>query len=205
MVRFVRCSLVFVNPEVAIDSLPAAERVAWRPLDSRYLPRVLLGQAIRWAIILGVAGVAQVLLTPLAPPWLTQWPLVPLLWALLGLAALRALLWPFVSVPRCGYAVRDKDILYKTGVLWRNNQVVPFNRVQHAVNSHGPLDRYFHLATLTVNTAGGGLSVPGLAEDVAERLRVHIVAKLRAAAEAEAASLSDPSPQPAPPAGEPPA
>lgn len=201
--------LVFVNPEVAIDSLPAAERVEWRPLDARYLPRVLLGQAIRWVIILGVAGVAQVLLTPVAPPWLApvappwlaQWPLDPLLWAVLGLAALRALLWPFVSVPRCGYAVRDKDILYKTGVLWRNNQVVPFNRVQHAVNSHGPLDRYFHLATLTVNTAGGGLSVPGLGEDVAERLRVHIVARLRAAAEAEAAAASEP----APPPGEPPA
>lgn len=205
MARFVRCPFVFVNPEVSIDSLPAAERVEWRPLDSSFLPRLLLGQAIRWLIILGVAGVAQVLLTPLAPPWLTQWPLVPLLWGVLGLAALRALLWPFVSVPRCGYAVRDKDILYKAGVLWRNNQVVPFNRVQHAVNSHGPLDRHFHLATLTVNTAGGSLSVPGLGEDVAERLRVHIVARLRAAAEAEAATASAASSQPAPPPGEPPA
>ena len=196
---------MFVNPEVAIESLPATERVEWRPLDSGYLPRVLVGRAATWLIALCAAGVAQVFLTHLGHPWATQRLLVALLWAVLCLAALRALLWPFVSVPRCGYAVRDKDILYKSGVLWRTIQVVPFNRVQHAVNSHAPLDRYFHLATLTVFTAGGGpgsLSIPGLGEDVAERLRVYVIGKLRSAAEAEAAVSPNTSPQPAPAAGD---
>ena len=196
---------MFVNPEVAIESLPAAERVEWRPLDSGYLPRVLVGQAIMWLIALCAAGAAQVFLTHLGSPWATQRPLVALLWAVLCLAALRALLWPFVSVPRCGYAVRDKDILYKSGVWWRTIQVVPFNRVQHAVNSHAPLDRYFHLATLTVFTAGGGpgsLSIPGLGEDVAERLRVYVIGKLRSAAAAEAAVSPNTSPPPVPAAGD---
>ena len=196
---------MFVNPEVAIDSLPAAERVAWRPLDSRYLLRVLVGRVIVWMIALCATGLAQGPVAHFAPPWATQPPLVTLLWTVLCLAALRALLWPFLSVPRCGYAVRDKDILYKSGVLWRTNQVVPFNRVQHAVNSHAPLDRYFHLATLAVYTAGGagGLSIPGLGEDVAERLRVYIVAKLPDAAETEASANTNPRPEP--PAGGPPA
>ena len=188
---------MFVNPEIAIESLPAAERVEWRPLDSGYLPRVLVGRAITWLITLCAAGAAQVFLTHLGPAWATQRPLVALLWAVLCLAALRALLWPFASVPRCGYAVRDKDILYKSGVLWRTIQVVPFNRVQHAVNSHAPLDRYFHLATLTVFTAGGAgsLAIPGLGADVAERLRVYVIGRLRSAAEAEAAVSSNTSPQ----------
>lgn len=194
---------MFVNPEVAIDSLPAAERVAWRPLDSRYLSRVLVGRVITWLIVLCAAGVVQGLLTHFGPPWATQPLAFALLSALLCLAALRGVLWPFLSVPRCGYAVRDKDILYKSGVLWRTNQVVPFNRVQHAINGHTPLDRYFHLATLTVYTAGGAgdLSIPGLGEEVAERLRVYIVGKLPGVAEAEASANT--SPRPEPPAGGP--
>ena len=195
---------MFVNPEVSIDSLPAAERVAWRPLDSRYLARVVVGRIVVWTIVLAAAGVAQGLLTHFGPPWAMQPLAFSLLSAVLCLAALRGVLWPFVSVPRCGYAVRDKDILYKFGVLWRVNQVVPFNRVQHAVNSNAPLDRYFHLAKLTVFTAGGGagdLSIPGLGEEVAERLRVYIVGKLPGAAEAEASANT--SPRPEPPAGEP--
>lgn len=179
---------MFANPEIPVDSLPAAEQVEWRPLDPRFLPRVLLGQLIQWTIIAGAAAIAQLLATPFGPPWWTHWTVVAPAWAALCLLALRSLLWPFVSVPRRGYAVRDRDILYKTGVLWRQVQVVPFNRVQHAVTSHGPLDRRFGLATLVVFTAGGSagdMAVAGLGEEVAERLRAYIVGKLRGATEAE--------------------
>lgn len=179
---------MFVNPQVPIDALPAAERVEWQPLDPAYLPRLLVGGVIRWLVVICAAGVAQVLLTRFGPPWATHWSLIAAAWALLGLAAARSLVWPWVSVPRRGYALRDKDILYKTGVWWRSRQVVPFNRVQHAVTSNAPLDRRFGLANLTVFTAGGSvgdLVIAGLGEEVAERLRAHIVGKLRGAAEAE--------------------
>lgn len=179
---------LFVNPEVPIESLPAAELVEWRPLDARYLPRVLVGRLFVWLTVIGAAAAAQVLATHFGSPWWTHWTLVAPAWAALCALASRSLLWPFVSVPRCGYAVRDRDILHRTGVLWRRVQVVPFNRVQHAVTSHGPLDRRFGLATLVVFTAGGSagdMAVAGLGEDVAERLRAHIVGKLRGATEAE--------------------
>lgn len=179
---------MFVNPEVPIESLPAAEQVEWRPLDARFLPRVLLGQLIQWTIIAAAAATAQVLAAHLAPPWWTHWTLLAPAWAVLCLLALRGLLWPFVSVPRRGYAVRERDILHKAGVLWREVQVVPFNRVQHAVTSHAPLDRRFGLATLVVFTAGGAagdMTVAGLGEEVAERLRAYIVGKLRGVTEAE--------------------
>lgn len=179
---------MFVNPEVPIDSLPAAQRVEWQPLDPAYLPRLLVGRAILWLTIVCGAGVAQVLAIRFEPSWASHWELIAPAWALLGLAAVRSLVWPFLSVPRQGYALRDKDILYKVGVLWRSSHVVPFNRVQHAVTSNAPLDRRFGLASLTVFTAGGGLGdmvIAGLRAEVAERLCAHIVGKLRRAAEAE--------------------
>ena len=81
-------------------------------------------------------------------------------------------------MPKRGFALRDQDIVYKHGVLWRSVKAVPFNRVQHAATGSGPLDRRFGLATLTVFTAGGSggdLRVPGLNRDLAERLRGYIV------------------------------
>lgn len=181
---------MFANPEVPIDSLPPVEQVQWQPLDARYLPRLLLGRSLRWLIVVPALAVAQVLAVRFAPPEWTDWRLLVPAWALLAVLVLGSLTWPFVSVPRRGYAVRDKDILYKSGVCWRMSQVVPFNRVQHATTSHAPLDRRFGLATLTVFTAGGGggggaLGIEGLGAEVAERLRVYIVGKLRGAADAE--------------------
>ena len=87
-------------------------------------------------------------------------------------AASRALVWPLLDVPRRGYVVRDKDLVYKAGVLWRSVKAVPYNRVQHAETASGPLDRRYGLARLTVFTAGGSggdLRVDGLSSDVAER------------------------------------
>ena len=85
------------------------------------------------------------------------------------------LAWPLLSVPKRGYVVRDKDILFRKGVVWRSVTAVPFNRIQHVETSNTPLDRKFDLATLQLFTAGGSsgdLKIDGLAARVAEQLRV---------------------------------
>jgi len=99
------------------------------------------------------------------------------MWAVILVAAL---VWPIISVPKRGYVVRDKDILFKKGVVWRSVTAVPFNRIQHVETSSTPLDRKFGLATLQLFTAGGSsgdLKIDGLAADVAEQLRIYILRK----------------------------
>ena len=89
--------------------------------------------------------------------------------------------WPFVSVPKKAYAVRERDILYKSGVFWRTVTAIPFNRIQHVEKSSTPLDRKFHLATLQLFTAGGSggdLKIHGLSEKTAEKLRTFILKKV---------------------------
>ena len=108
------------------------------------------------------------------------------LWLLVVLFALPYLGWPLISVPRRGYAVRDKDIVFKSGVFWRSITAVPFNRVQHVETSNTPLDRKFGLANLQIFTAGGSggdLSVSGLGADTAEQLRIYILEKVGASIE----------------------
>ena len=86
-----------------------------------------------------------------------------------------------ISVPKKGYAVRDKDIVYKSGVFWRSVTTIPFNRIQHVEKSSTPLDRKFNLATLQLFTAGGtggDLNIHGLPAKTAEKLRTFILNKV---------------------------
>ena len=182
---------MFVNPEIPLDWLPSAEQVDWRALHARFV-RCL---QVKWLVaaifplsLLG--GLYALLVYEFGLPW--AWTAVAAA-LLAGTWIALCLTWPLVAVPRRGYAVRDKDILYKSGVWWQSVQVVPFNRVQHAVRGSGPMERRFGLASLTVYTAGGGtgdLRIAGLGEDVAERLRVYIVGKLGDVADSSPAGES---------------
>jgi len=78
------------------------------------------------------------------------------------------------------YAIRERDLVYNEGYIWRSSTVVPFNRVQHCEVSQGPVERLFGLSELKVFTAGGSssdISIPGLKPDTAERLKEYIVIK----------------------------
>jgi len=172
---------VFDNREITLDELPAADDVEWRSLAARYVRRL----QVQSLITTTVTAVGVVLLQA-APLPITQRWLFGLAWLLIGASGVSGLLWPFVSVPRKGYAIRDKDILYRSGVFWRTVTAVPFNRVQHVETSSTPLDRYFGLAALQLFTAGGSggdLKIYGMPADVAESLRLFILEKAGASIE----------------------
>lgn len=103
-------------------------------------------------------------------------------WLFLGLSALSGLaflhlIWPFLSYPRWGYAIRKHDFLVRSGVLFKQVRVVPFARIQHVDSSSGPIERTFGLANVEMHTAGSGmqsLRLPGLTIEEAERLRDYL-------------------------------
>ena len=171
----------FANFEVAPDSLPAAESVAWAPLHPRYVWRLQVG-ALIWMLVVGAIGAAVhfVVASGAVPVLLRIAPwLFSVVWTIYAVLSLRALLWPIVSVPRRGYAIREKDILYRSGVFWRSAWAVPFNRVQHTQIDSTPLDRRFGLASLSVFPAGGGAQkISGLEEAMAGRLRAYVSARI---------------------------
>ena len=109
-----------------------------------------------------------------------------LLWVLAIGFAIVLLVWPTISVPRRGYVVRDKDIVFRSGVIFRSVTAIPYNRILHVETSNTPLDRKFDIATLQLFTAGGSggdLRISGLGMDVAEKLRVHVLDKIGASIE----------------------
>jgi hypothetical protein len=172
---------VFENPEIALDDLPAADDLEWQSLGARYIRRLQVQSLISTVVAAIGVVVLQAAPLPITPRWLFG-----LAWLLIVASGAFGLSWPLVSVPRKGYAIRDKDIVYRSGVLWRTVTAVPFNRVQHVETTSTPLDRHFALAALQLFTAGGSggdLKIHGMPSDVAESLRLFILEKAGASIE----------------------
>ena len=148
------------GPNEAFYLLDPAVRYIW-----------FVGRSIFWGIvtvftvIVGVLGrVADAIWAPYILPGVI----------VLGLLAILNLLWPFISYRHWGYAIRDKDLLIRSGVLWKRISAVPFSRIQHVDSHAGPFERTMDIANLVIHTAGshmGRLEVPGLATEHAEELR----------------------------------
>ena len=176
---------MFENPEISLDQLPSMDELQWRPLDKRLARLMLIRAGISLAFVCLLVAAIQIVAT--LPPQKTASS-----FSLPGSGSARSCSqFPrcpgrVVAVPRKGYVVRAKDIVFRTGVLWRTVTAIPYNRIQHVEKDSAPLDRRFDIANLKIFTAGGSggdLKIDGLPADDAERLRIHILDKVGAAVE----------------------
>jgi membrane protein YdbS with pleckstrin-like domain len=177
--------IMFDNPEIDTNDLPKAGEVSWQAMDRKLVRRLLTEALIALMFVtIGVSVLRLIFNTAFAAEGVAI--SIAWLWLIPTLVGLVLFTWPLISVPKKGFAVRDKDILYKSGVFWHTVTAIPFNRIQHVEKSSTPLDRRFGLATLQLFTAGGtggDLKVHGLAEELAENLRTFILKKVGAVTE----------------------
>ena len=163
------------NLRVNSDDLPVLEMSSFESLESDYLYMRLTSRALFYLILAGVLTVLT--FTTEVAAWMYFLP-----WVVLIAFSL------FVEIRGFGikgYAIREKDVSYKTGLIWFSMTSVPFNRIQHCEVSQGPLARLFDLASVKVFTAGGSssdLTISGLNKEKAHKLRDYIT-KLSAAYE----------------------
>ncbi|MDZ7643319.1 MAG: PH domain-containing protein [Woeseiaceae bacterium] len=167
---------MFENPQIDQDSLPALADVDWQPMHPSLRKQMLLKSTLTLGIIAAAALAAHWIGgVTLSPPWMQ----IPVF----AIVAATFLGWPFISVPRRGYALRKHDIAYKSGVLVKTITTIPFDRIQHVETSRGPLDRRYGTSTLKLFTAGGSkgdLDIDGMDMDVAEHVRGFILNRIDA-------------------------
>ena len=98
-------------------------------------------------------------------------------WAAFALLPLALTVWGWVLLGRnwrsWRYAERADDLLISRGVLWREETVVPYGRMQLVEVTSGPVERHFGLASVQLHTAAAATdaTIPGLEPAEAERLR----------------------------------
>lgn len=79
-----------------------------------------------------------------------------------------------------GFALRERDLYMRHGVIFRTTSIVPHARIQHVDTRHGPVDRWLGLASVVVFTAGNRgaiLTIPALEADEAEVIRDRLAAQ----------------------------
>lgn len=142
----------------------AGDEPVWRRLPAGLLRMRRLLLAVWTGVLALVAGLLPGLLA--GPAW-AAFALLPL--ALAG--------WGWRLLGRnwrsWRYAERADDLLISRGVLWREETVVPYGRMQLVEVSSGPVERYFGLASVQLHTAAAATdaTIPGLDPAEAERLR----------------------------------
>lgn len=165
----------FSNDQVDVSRLPSIDDVVLVPLHKDYLTAKVLGGVIFWLIFSGVA-LSVIFFNDQDYPSHFNYVVI----SLLALFIILRFTLIIAGFHRKKYALRERDILYRTGLLWRSNTVIPFNRIQHAEVNQGPIERLFNLSMLRVFTAGGSSSdmvIPGLRPSEANHIKEFILKK----------------------------
>jgi membrane protein YdbS with pleckstrin-like domain len=164
---------MFHNLSIDPATLPQAKEADYHQLEPRYRLIRLLSSLIFWVFVLGGLGIAT-WLTP--PHW---WKKV--VWIALPLLGVLRIGYQWFAFPYMQYALRERDILFRLGWLWKASTVVPFSRIQHAEVDQSFFERMYGLATLNVFTAGGSssdLAIPGLKHERAKALRDFVLGRV---------------------------
>jgi membrane protein YdbS with pleckstrin-like domain len=167
-------TMAFTNLQIDTDVLPQIAELVMQSMSPVYLREVMTQLAIVFTPMFLISWV----------PWFLPFPeptvqmLLKFLPLLIGVLALLVSVLAVKQFNVKAYAVRDHDITYRSGLVFRKTVLLPFNRVQHMEVSSGPLQRRFGLASLKFFTAGGSsvdLKIEGLLTEEAERLRAFIL------------------------------
>jgi uncharacterized protein len=166
----------FTNSILLPDNLPEIVPEDFNRLDRRYLKIIYIRIAV-FALVLAAGLISLIVFAEEKPPGL-------ILAALITGIALLIIYITVISVlgfPKKGYLLRERDISYKTGLIYYKQISVTFNRIQHVEVSQGILGKLFHLSSVKIYTAGGNasdLSIPGLNVSDAQKLKAFISEKI---------------------------
>jgi len=163
----------FSNEQIDLASLPKYESVVFSSVSSKYLIKMNIQTGIFMLVLAIGVGVF----------WFFQ--LNSLQSGLIFSGLLIAFIFRFWNnyklLKSLGYALREKDIIYKRGFIFTKTTVIPFNRVQHASISRGVWDKILGISSLSIFTAGGSgsdIAIPGLEPEQALQLKEAIAVKI---------------------------
>lgn len=150
----------FINNPINLKHLPKFDDVQFTGLNPKYLIVLLFN--FSFLLVLVIGGFSALYYFQQEVFSNTTWVTI-LVGIILFLIAL--VVFTKLSFQKKGYAFRDHDAIFKSGVISETTTIIPFNRVQHVVIHQGFISRKLGLASVELFTAGGSSSdieIPGL-------------------------------------------
>lgn len=165
----------FTNSQLAINELPDFEQLELQALHPDYLKVMLIYATIATIIPAIAFGVFALLMDDAANLLLIGTPILVLYTTFVFVSVI-------VGFKRRGYAIREHDIVYRSGFLSIKTTIVPYNRVQHIALHESLFPRMFQLASIQLYTAGdesNDLSVSGIPKEIALRIKDLLASKIQ--------------------------
>ncbi|WNC68674.1 PH domain-containing protein [Thalassotalea nanhaiensis] len=172
-----QANIEFSNIEIAADDMPQLQALTYTSLSEKYAPThrlVSLVTTVTMMLILVFISYQPFIDISKNVVNTLQYPI----WGI-GTLGLVISLYHSLADPKKRYAIREHDISYQSGLVFRKTVSQPILRVQHVELKRGPIDRKVGLANLQVFSAGGAMhtfEIPGLDVETAENMRQFILA-----------------------------
>ncbi|MCA5005168.1 PH domain-containing protein [Sphingobacterium bovistauri] len=164
----------FSNNQILTSNLPDWQEVEFEQISPKYKNVVFIRYLLFIVILVIVCSVVYFANGQILP--------IEFVCIISGIfifliALLLANIW---SMRYWGYAVREKDILYRSGIFSKAVKIIPFASVQHVDINEGALSRIFGLSSIELHTAGAGegLRIPGIEAGKVSQIQEFISKKL---------------------------
>ncbi|GHE87840.1 PH domain-containing protein [Thalassotalea profundi] len=166
----------FSNQALSAEQLPKINQLNQQPLAPIY-PKVRLALTASIFSILLIIGVL-ILNQPIIPLPDNATPIIHNILLMIAILAVVILIYIYFADQKKSYALRELDLHFTSGLVFRKTVSQPILRIQHVELKRGPIDRKVGLAKLQVFSAGGALhtfEIPGLPVEDAESIRQFII------------------------------
>ena len=176
----------FANEPISTDRLPTLAADSFVSVDPRYVRASLVGYF--FAAVLIVVGSLVVI----------SWAERPIIPVTIGVSLLLFVVFGAVlkvfECQRLAYQLREHDLSLRSGVINHHVESLPFSRVQHVTVNRGPVERALGLATLQVSSAGPDITIPGLTEADAARIKALVTERTGDISEPDSDANDTPTP-----------
>lgn len=167
----------FTNETINTSDLPKYEEVGFTALHANYKKVVLLNASI-FSIVVVIGCSAVVFFNQ---EEFTQTNLL-LVSSMLVLGIILVFFFSLLSYRKKGFAFRNHDVLFRSGIIATSTMIIPYNRIQHVALHEGLISRYFGLAKIEIFTAGGhssDIEIPGIETAQAEAIKQLLMGKIQ--------------------------
>lgn len=165
----------FENKEIDVKDLPQFSRIKFYSLQKRF-PLIRLCVLLVVYLVLVIVVVFSLTFSEIfRVSAFTIEGLLLTFFILLLLSVFAPFL--YLSTKAMGYAVREHDIVLKSGLFWKKKSIQPLARIQHVEITCGPIDKHFGLANLRLFSAGTNKSsfrIPGIEYRYATQIKQFI-------------------------------
>jgi membrane protein YdbS with pleckstrin-like domain len=165
----------FTNNTIDLNRLPRFEDVQMTALHPSYW-QVILAHIVIFFAIIGAGMIGMLLFVSELSGMELGFSIAYLVVLILTILLSR------ISFMKKGFAFREHDVLYRSGIIATSTIVIPYNRIQHVAMHEGWISRIFGLAAIAIFTAGGSssdISIPGIRKEQAEDIKQLLMGKIR--------------------------